>query len=188
MQANSPLVRHPRAPRSRPRRPCAQRRAAIALELILVLPILVILVLGVVQFGLFFVNMQQVALASRVGAKEASQTPGLYTTDGAPVPANILDAIEHQLTTSGIEHCRVRLEHNLGGQQVTLFSPGQDACDCGPSGELAEPLPPGAYVRLSVSVPMSELMPNCLRVFGFDVSSPCKVARSTTILRHDWGP
>ena len=46
----------------------------IVLELILALPILIIAFLAVVQFGTFFVRMQQVALASRVGAEAASQT------------------------------------------------------------------------------------------------------------------
>ena len=158
------------------------------LELILVLPILVILVLAVVQFGLFFANMQQVALAARVGAEEASQTVDLPITDGAPIPANILEAVDHQLDSSGIIACRVRLEHNFGGRQVTLIAPPTGACDCPPAGNLTPPLPPGEYVRLSLSVPLCELMPICLAVFGFDVADPCKVVEATTIFRHELGP
>src|SRR5688500_8792315 len=50
------------------------RRGGIAFEMILVLVVLLIATIGVVQFGVFLANAQQVALAARVGALEASQT------------------------------------------------------------------------------------------------------------------
>jgi hypothetical protein len=158
------------------------------LELILTLPILVILVLAIAQFGIFFANMQQVTLACREGAKEASETLGLPTTDGALVPTNVLEAIDSQLTTSRIHACRVRLEHNVGGAQVALFAPADGGCDCCPGGKLGSPLPPRSYVRLTVCVELEELMPNCLALFGFDVCDVSQVIHATSIFRYEREP
>jgi Flp pilus assembly protein TadG len=161
------------------------RRGAVVLELILALPILVLLILAIVQFGVFHARMQQVALACRVGAEEASQTTGLSTTNGDPVPPNVRDAIDHQLNSSGIDRCRVRLEHNVGGNVVVLGSPTTGACDCGPTSLPSAPFPPTTYVRLTVCVPMGELMPNCLRVVGYNVANPSRVAECTTVFRYE---
>jgi hypothetical protein len=161
------------------------RRGAVVFELILALPILVLLILAVVQFGVFHARMQQVALACRVGAEEASQTSGLSTTDGDPVPGNVLTAIDHQLNSSGIDRCRVRLEHNVGGSIVALGSPTTGACDCGPTSLTAAPFPQAAYVRVTVCVPMGELMPNCLRIVGYNVADPSRVAESTAVFRYE---
>jgi hypothetical protein len=170
------------------RRSSRHRRAAIVLELVLTLPILLILVLALVQFGLFYANMQHVALASRVGAEEASQTVALPTTDGEPVPENVRDAIARQLQSVGLQSCQVRLEHNVAGTQVALVSATSEACACEPGDNLTAPLPPGQFVRLRVSVPLADMMPNCLAVFGFNVCDPCKVAESTTIFRYELQP
>ena len=69
-----------------------RRSASVLLELIVGLPILVIIVVASVQFGLFFQNMQQVALASRVGAHKAAETaplpdgPAAVGDPAVPVP------------------------------------------------------------------------------------------------------
>jgi len=158
----------------------------MVLELAIALPILVILVLAVVEFGLYFTRMQQVALASRAGAEAASQATALPSTDGAPVPVDVLSALDQQLQSSGISYCRVRLEHNVGGTQVELISPVTGACECEPKTKLTPPLPSGEYVRLTVCTELGQLMPNCLACFGFDVSD--RVTGSTTILRYERTP
>ncbi len=163
-----------------------QRRAAAILELILVLPILVMLVLAVVQFGIFFTKMQQVALAGRTGVEAASQAVGLSTVDGDPVPTDVINAVSQQLESSGIDYCRIRLEHNVGGTQVELVSPTSNACDCEPDTNIGSTLPPGEYVRLTVGVPLLELMPNCMRGLGFDATS--RIMTSTTIFRYELTP
>jgi Flp pilus assembly protein TadG len=146
----------------------------VVLELILMLPVWLIALLAIVEYGQIMANLQQVALASRVGAEEASQTPSLPTSPGAPVPANVLSAIEQQLASSGISGCRVILEHNVGGP-VTLTS---GTCDqCVPP---ATPLPlDRQYVRVTVCVPLAELAPNLLALFGFDIAD-CLAQQSTT--------
>ena len=189
MQTPFPFVPNRRRPGRLASIAGRHRRASAALELVLVLPLLIFLILATVQFGLFHSNMQQVALASRVGAEEASQTLSLAgTVDDAPVPANILAAIDKQLSSSCISRCKVQLEHNVGGTPVVLFSPQTGACEGGPTSTLATPNLLGTYVRVSVCVPYCEVMPNCLRIIGYDTLDPSKVAGSTTVFRYELTP
>ena len=172
------------APRSGPRRPpvrARNRRAAIVLETVLVLPVLLLLIFVMVQFGLFFENMQQLALASRVGAEEAAHTPDLPLTNGDPVPANILNAINKQFESSRMSYSCVTLEHNLDGNPVTLVS---SACGTGGCGA-TNPVPPRKFVRLSISVPKRAIMPACLRPFACAGSNACDVIGWTTVFRYE---
>lgn len=149
-----------------------RRRGAVTLELILVLPIWLMGLLAIIEFGALQGNQQQVALASRVGAEEAAQTPNLAMYTGV-VPTNITSAITNQLTSSGISWCKVIVEHNVGGP-TTLTS---GTCDCDPP---TTTLPPtGRYVRVTVCVPITQLVPNLLGSFGLDLSD-CFVQHSTT--------
>jgi hypothetical protein len=167
----------------RPRRSARRLGGSAAVDLVLSLPILVLFSLAVVQFGIFFINQEQVALAAREGAKEAARTASLSTTNGDPVPANVVLAVAQQLESSGIVHCRIRLEHNVGGPQVALVSPMMP-CDCEPDENLVSP-PPEEYVRLTVCVELTELMPDLMTYFGFDVAASGKVTSFTTIYRYD---
>jgi len=187
MQTSLPIVRNRR------RHPASiagrHRRASAALELVLTLPLLVFLILATVQFGLFHSSMQQVALASRVGAEEAATTAALAgTVDDDPVPANILAAIDKQLASSCLSRCKVQVEHNVGGTPVMLYSPQPGACEGGPTSTLATSSLLGTYVRVSVCVPYCELMPNCLRIIGYDTLDASKVAGSTTVFRYELTP
>lgn len=163
---------------SRARRdPAGHRRGgAVTLELILTMPIWIIVLLAIIEFGQILSNQQQLSLASRVGAEEASQTLGLESA--ADVPANVLIAINQQLASSGISECKVILEHNvvppLTPTPVVLTS---GECDCGPP---STPLPPRRqYVRVTVCAELTELAPNLLGTFGFDISD-CIVQQTTT--------
>ena len=93
-----------------------------------------------------------------------------------PVPLNVRTAVDQQLASSGISRCRVTLEHNVGVSPgpVTLSS---GTCDCDPP---ATALPPRReYVRVTVCVPLTELTPDLLNMFGVDLSG-CIVQHSTT--------
>lgn len=144
------------------------RRGSLTVEMVLVVIVLAIVTVGIVQFGVFFSNAQVVALAARVGALEASQTPDLPTADGGGVPSNIVSAIEHQLASSGIAWRHIRLEHNApyAGDAVVLA-----ASDSVPECPSKQPLaaPPyrdTQYVRLTVCVPLGEVFPQQLTYFG----------------------
>src|SRR5262245_49268769 len=106
----SPPCHRPAARKSRP-----GRRGSLTVEMILVVVVLAIVTVAIVQFGVFFANAQEVALAARNGGLEASQTAGLSTTNGNPVPADIIRAIAHQLDSSRIAWTQIRVEHNVTG-------------------------------------------------------------------------
>ncbi|MCH8922472.1 MAG: pilus assembly protein [Planctomycetes bacterium] len=174
-----------------------RRTAAIALELILALPVLFIGLFAVVEYAAYFSGAQQAALASRVGAEEASQIAlpnevslGMPNNPGDPVPAAVVAAVLDQLGSAGISPCRIILEHNVNsvddpqnpGQSITplqVFVTSFGPCDCEPPDS---PLPPQS-VRVTVCLPMTEVVPNLLATFGFDVAD--KTVQQTTVFRHE---
>lgn len=165
----------------------ADRRGSITLELIIMLPVWLIVMGAVVQFGLLIGNRQQMALAARVGAEEASKTVGLnLTDDGELVPANVVTKVEQQLQSSGIEQCKVTLEHNLVGSPppTTPITLTTGECNC-PTLGVSTTWPPasGRYVRVTVYVPATELTPNILKFFGFDISE--LYIRNAATFRHE---
>jgi Flp pilus assembly protein TadG len=163
-----------------PRPACSTRRAAVTLEFIVALPVLLIVLLAVVEFGMFFSGIQQVNLASRVGAEAASQSTSLpyaLTT----VPPDVADPINQQLANAGISPCKIILEHNKSSLQ-TLTTPYGAGCDCDPPAT-SLPVIAASSVRVTVCVPMSELAPNCLTMFGFDLA--IRYAQCSTTFRYE---
>jgi hypothetical protein len=164
------------------------RAGVVTLELILMLPVWIIMFFALVVFAQLISNRQQLALASRVGAEEASGTVGLdLTVDGDPVPQNVMQVIQDQLESSGITQCKVILEHNVlpasppppPTPPIELVS---GTCDC--------PAPPGPnlpstreYVRVTVYVPVTELTCNLLGSFGLDLSN--RYVRQSTTFRYE---
>ncbi len=164
------------------------RRGGLTVELIITLPIFLILLVAVVQFGLYHVRMQHVALASRIGAEQAAQTPNLSSY--ATVPPGVVSAVQAELQSAGITQFCIRLEHNVNGGGVLWEPPGGcpfcsgGGCTCCPTSSLPSPPYSGTYyVRLSVCVPLTELMPNVLKVFGFDLTG--KTTAFTTVFRYE---
>jgi len=174
------------ASRHREMRACS-RIGSVMVEFLLVMPILLIVLLTVIEFGMFFSNMQQVALACRVGAEVASQSGSLPNT--GPVPTNITDAIGQQLGSSGIRYGAVILQHNVNGSTYTLTTPDSLPPSCSPPPTDLPPTPPPATnygrlsVRITICVPMTELAPNCLAIFGFDLSG--RYAKYSTTFRYE---
>lgn len=172
--------------------PSRRRRAVAVLELVLVIPILILPVLAIVRFGLYYANLQQVTLASRIGAEEAAETENLSSLSPGSdsVPGNVRDAIGHQLATAGIKKYRVRLEHR-GKINTVVLSASQGGWDeevsCGPSANLSEPLL-REYVRLTICVPVSELVPRYTDVFGLGIWANAEVVECTTVFRYEESP
>ena len=158
------------------------------------IPFLVIFVLAVVEFAIMYQVDKQVAYSSRFGAKLASeitrnrfQARNLGNINLSTTPDNLKDRIDDFLATAGLtESCEIRLEHNAcvpNPLQVDTDAP----CNCGPS---STPLPPGeppgfpntsldqAWVKVTVCVPLTDNVPNCLSTFGFDVTD-CTFEHST---------
>jgi len=164
--------------------------------MVMVLVVLIIVTVGIVQFGVFMANAEQVAMAARVGALEASQTSPLPVA--GPVPLNIIQAIRHQLESSCIDWCHIRVEHNVnppGNGEVELESDVLPAvpCDCDPKTPLDES--PGftttgdltRYVRVTVCVPLSQVMPKQLSFFGEQIYDPDNTYEHTAIYRYEIG-
>lgn len=163
------------------------RRGNLTVEMIMVVVVLAIVTIGIVQFGAFFANAQMVALAARDGALEASQTCDLPECDGE-VPQNILRAIQHQLASSGIDWCHVRLEHNVTPQEdiVALTSASGPSMTVPAKTNLGGPPALGTqYVRLTVCVPLSDVFPKRLSYFGEQLFPKDRTYEHTAIFRYE---
>jgi len=163
------------------------RRGGVTLELILAFPIWLFFLLAVIELGLLESNLQQVVLASRVGAEEASQISLTGTTGTSHVPQSIVEIVEQQLESAGIaeegiSQCRVILEHNVDGAYVRMDSQNATCDCCAPPDE--DFLPSfGRFVRVTVCVPMTAVTPNLLSCFGFDTAD--HVVQQSTTFRHE---
>ena len=163
-----------------------QRRGSLTVEMLMVLIVLLLATIGIAQFGVFFANAQEVALAARVGGLEASQTVDL--PPAGAVPPAIISAIEHQLESSEIEWSHIRLEHNvtLSGDPVVLESDTGGGFDVDPKSNLAAaPFPITRYVRLTVTAPLAELFPRALSFFGIQFFAATKSYEHTTVFRYE---
>jgi hypothetical protein len=174
-------------------RPCCRRRGSLTVEMVMVVVVLAIVTVAVVQFGVFFANAQEVALAARVGAEEASQTAGLSMTNGDPVPADVIRAIEHQLESSCIEWAEIRLEHNVTAlltpvelESVNPNPPSGFICEP-KTNLLAPPFPGTRYVRLTVCVPLNQVFPKALSFFGEQLFPSTRTYEHTAVFRYELG-
>jgi len=157
--------------------------------MLLVVVVLLLVTIGVAQFGVFFANAQEVALAARVGGLEASQTANLPIAAGA-VPDTIITAIEHQLESSQIEWSHIRLEHNVtpSDTAVVLDSDSAGGFVVNPKSNLAAPpFTNTRYVRLTVSAPLAELFPRFLSFFGIQFFAANKSYEHSTVFRYELG-
>lgn len=168
----------------------ARRTGVVVLELIVWLPVLVIFLLSIIEFGLIMQTNRQVAFASRFGASLASEISRLSSAptnlsnyNMIATPDNLKLRVDEYLENHGLTpSCEVRLEHNacVGGQsQVQTMA----ACNCGPTGPAVLPAgePPAgeAYVRVTVCVPLAGNVPDILDTFGFSLSTRT-IEHSTT--------
>jgi hypothetical protein len=141
--------------------------------MLMVLVVLLLATIGIAQFGVFFANADEVALAARMGGLEASQTANLPAA--GPVPDTIIAAIEHQLDSSQIQWSHIRLEHNvtLAGNAVVLESDSSEGFDVNPKTNLAAPL--------------AELFPRALSFFGIQFFAANKSYEHSTVFRYELG-
>lgn len=150
----------------------------MVLELVLALPVLVVLLLAVVEFGSIFASLQQLSLASRAGARAAAEIVNLPTAPGAPIPSEVFDEIAAQLAAASISPRHVVLEHNVAGSPVRL--------DAGQShAVLPDTRFPatGRFVRVTVVADLSELAPDLLGMWGFSTAG--RIATHTSTFRYE---
>lgn len=174
-----------------------RRRGVITLELILTFPILIIVLLAVVEFGLILAASKHVEFASRLGAKLAAESSGTdLETLNTGVISPLRVEIDQYLNTAGYsDSCTVILEHNVAGTGgMVQVNPNPADCPCGPVGSLPSqfpPLPSPAVttfesVRVTVCLPMEGNIPNCLSTFGFDLDG-CTI-QQTVVWRYELTP
>lgn len=116
---------------------------AVAIEFALVLPILVVLVFGIVQFGLFFNRQQGVHAAAREGARIAA----LSSTTSDDIVTRVDSAL------SGISL--------PDGRTITISSTGYSYSTTGSAGDATRPCQDnfGASVTVTVTASMDFEIP-----------------------------
>jgi hypothetical protein len=79
----------------------------------------------------------------------------------------------------------VILEHNLtGGTSPLIEVPTTGACTCSAPSSTDVPFPTcGDYVRVTICVRMTEMTPNLLSIFGFDITD--RIVQRTTTYRYE---
>jgi hypothetical protein len=174
-----------------PRGRCA--RGGVTLELIIAFPIWLCILLATIEFGWLMSNLQQVALASRLGAAEASQTEDLSS-----FPDGVKDVIATQLESAGMKGeggkaawCHIIVEHNLNGTNQPLSLANTDysgePCSCSVPTDTEIPYPDcKQYVRVTVCAPMTAVAPDLLGAYGFAIDG--RVIRHTTTYRYELTP
>ncbi len=155
------------------------RGGTIAMELLFNLPIWLIALFAVVDFGEVFCASQQASLASRLGAEEASRTVNLASA--SEVPEEVLNVIGRQLSVAGMSVSCVILEHNAGQTPATLVwgtrigNPPLTALpQC------------GQYVRVTVFAQTRGLLPRLLRCVGIDFSA--QILKQSVTYRYAASP
>jgi Flp pilus assembly protein TadG len=144
-----------------------RRSAAIVVEFLLSFPIFLVFLASVIEFALIIDASQQVAQASRLGAKLAAET--LHLGDvvfDPPITGDtavaIRAAVNRELENAGFGPNAaqgVTLRHTVG---TTNFSTAGNAPDP------LLPVMPTNAVRVSISVPLGKVTPNLLKSFGFN--------------------
>lgn len=155
-----------------------QRTAIVTLETIVWLPVLAILLAAVIEMGLLMTGTMHVAAASRLGAKLAAETAGL--SSATPVNATnaaivIRGSVNDYLENAGYgasASAGVRLQHNIGtGQSVENGTcPEQTTPALPPGPVVAFPNRPNS-VRVVVCVNATEVSPNLLQTFGYNIAT-----------------
>lgn len=147
-----------------------QRQGVIVVEFLLVFPILLIFLAGVIEFALILGATQQVAQASRLGAKYAASTPNLgdnigfpsATADAAAMIRTKVDRLFLAANFGANASEGVRLRHTINGGNTAAVGVAPDPL---------VPAIPDNSVRVSVSIGLSKVTPNLLQSFGFDTTN-----------------
>ena len=139
------------------------RTGAVVLETIIGLPILVLALMAIIEFGLLSSRQAIVHAASRAGADAAAAYESLPAA--TPIPVEVTDAVDRVLAPMGIKADCIRLEHTVEGVPASVLVSGSGAS--APSG----PVPSSDYVRLSVCIENTQLAPNLLSIFFLNLEN-----------------
>lgn len=155
-----------------------RRRGAIAVELIVSVPILVIMLLAVIEFALIFVSMKQLTFASRLGAKVASEAGSIPALNTLVSSGTLRDVINRQLQAAGSPGaCQVIVQYGSGNSYTTVDDVGPTPCECFAS--FFDGPTRGTFVRVEVGAFLTDFTPNLLGPFGFSIAGQKVSATST---------
>lgn len=165
-----------------------RRRGATLLEVILVLPIVLIAVLAIVEFGLLFSNSQQLEMAARAGGLASVETSLLSS---GTVPQSVVDVIDESLRASKIlgpgetieDVGGVRIQHSFGAEPNSSPLPNYTLTAGEPTDPVMFEVPTRPYVHITVSLPTTRLAPNVLLQFGIDLQD--RVSSQSKLFRHE---
>lgn len=124
------------------------RRGGLTLELLLVLPVLLTVLLGTVEFSLWLAAQQQVVLASREGARAAA-------------------------TGAAVDEVEAVVRRVLGDARFASAELAVQITD--PAGQ---PIPPGDPVAVAVRLPARTVVPDLLVFIGLSIRNESLVART----------
>jgi len=164
-----------------------RRCGVVTLELIVVTPIFAIMLSAVIEFGIMLASIEQITASARAGAKIASELSTADLASAAPaVNVNLVEAaVDNVLSSAGMTSCMVILDHNPNcGALVAATKTAGGGC-AGACGAPATALPtlaliPGGTVRVTVCVDATQLAPNLLLTFGYDLTGQV-VSESITL-------
>lgn len=142
-----------------------RRAGGAILELIIFMPVMLIFLTSVVEFGQILSGLKVVELASRMAAKTAAESTQADLISGAAL-SSVESTANSTLAGYGMTSCRVILEHTLGG--VGTFNTG--TCPCSAPATPALPASASGAVRVTVCVEATELTPDLLSTLGFTVA------------------
>lgn len=157
--------------------------------MILVVPIFIIAILPIVQFGILLSNEEFVEMAARSGTQVASRAGTFSETNNAPVPTVVLNAVAVEMSKIGVSDYTVSMEHNIHFAPSATIGPVVVLKSVVGSGPTSVPAlstvalsPNRTYVRVTVSAKTNNLTPNLLSSYGFDLST--RVSSETALRRY----
>lgn len=168
-----------------------RRAAVITVELLLSLPILLITLAAVLEFGLIYAVSQKVAYASRFAARLASEEPrtSLDDLNTAGGGNRLRTSVNRFLSTAEITTgaCSVIFEHNACLANQSQTDTDGSGCNCGaPATALPAGPPPSGnaeYVRVTVCVPLIGNVPDLVSSFGFSIAG--FTIEHSTVFRYE---
>jgi hypothetical protein len=135
----------------------SSRRGSLTMELLLVLPVVVALLLGMIEFSMILFSRQQLLAASREGARVAALGGDKQ---------DVKNAVRRYLGQGRLATTEVRLTDAAG-----------DAIASGGA------VPPGEAVEVWLRLPTNYAVPDLLKFVGFSIKRDELVAR--TVMRRE---
>jgi Flp pilus assembly protein TadG len=145
----------------------SRKGAVLSLELIMVMPILLMVLLATVEFGILLMSSQGVGAAAAVGSRNAALPSSSR--------ASVVSAVDSALVGYVWKNTR----------QIEVFvdSGAGFVKDTAVPGTLLQNAPSGSVVSVTVNVEMDNAAPDLLKYFGLSLNN--KYLRTTYVTRKE---